>query len=172
MKKQQIGVGLMAVLVALTLLAIGALGFVAIQYRAVEASIEANNRIQAMNIARDLTERIRANRNGYAKYQENLNAATQVTISTPSCLKTDYSSPNCTANQLANYDTAEIVTLAQQRSLTITMPNCAGSLKLSRSCIYIAWGETKAINSDTDTKACTKGGSYLSSSQCIVLEAF
>ena len=62
--KQQKGVGMIEVLVALTLLAIGVLGFTALQIRAVDATVEANNRIQAMNLARDLAERIRANQYG------------------------------------------------------------------------------------------------------------
>ena len=55
------------VLVALTLLAIGVLGFTALQLRAVDATAEANNRIRAMNLARDLAERIRANQVGLSK---------------------------------------------------------------------------------------------------------
>lgn len=59
-RKKNQGVGMVEVLVALTLLAIGVLGFTALQLRAVDATAEANNRIQAMNLARDLAERIRA----------------------------------------------------------------------------------------------------------------
>ena len=56
--KYQKGVGLLDILVALLLLAIAVLGFVALQLRAVEATAEGANRIQAMNIARDLAERL------------------------------------------------------------------------------------------------------------------
>ncbi|MEG1640035.1 MAG: hypothetical protein RR284_03815, partial [Ruthenibacterium sp.] len=45
-------------LVALLILAVGVLGFVALQYRAIEASSEGANRVQAINLARDLAEKI------------------------------------------------------------------------------------------------------------------
>ena len=58
----QHGVGLVEVLVAMLVLAIGVLGFVALQYRAVEATSESSYRVQAINTARDLAERVRVNR--------------------------------------------------------------------------------------------------------------
>ena len=57
--KTQHGVGLMEVLVALILLSIGVLGFSILQVRAMDASLDASKRIQAMNLARDLSERMR-----------------------------------------------------------------------------------------------------------------
>ena len=56
--RNQTGVGMMEVLVALLLLSLAVLGFAALQLRAVEATAEGGNRIQAMNIARDLAEKI------------------------------------------------------------------------------------------------------------------
>jgi len=50
----QRGVGLIEVLVAMLVLSIGVLGFIALQYRAVEATLESTYRVQAINIARDL----------------------------------------------------------------------------------------------------------------------
>ena len=49
----QRGVGIVEVMVALLLLAIGVLGFTALQLRAVSASMEAGNQVAALNIARD-----------------------------------------------------------------------------------------------------------------------
>ena len=60
-RKHQQGVGLMEVLVALLLLAIGVLGYTALQLRAVDASAEAMSRSQGMLILRGLAENIRAN---------------------------------------------------------------------------------------------------------------
>ena len=61
-RRNQTGVGMFEVLVALFVLAIGVLGFAALQLRAVDATIEANDKTLAMNVARDLAERIRINR--------------------------------------------------------------------------------------------------------------
>ena len=54
--RSQRGVGLMEVLVALLILAIGILGFIALQYRSLDATTEATYRVQAINLARDLAE--------------------------------------------------------------------------------------------------------------------
>ena len=63
----QRGVGLVEVLVSLLLLAIGIVGFALLQMKALDASIEASKRIQAMSIAKDIAERIRANQDGLTK---------------------------------------------------------------------------------------------------------
>lgn len=54
--KYQAGVGLMEVLVALLLLAIGVLGYVALQLRAIDASSEALTKSQGILILRGLAE--------------------------------------------------------------------------------------------------------------------
>ena len=61
MKSKQNGVGLIEVLVALVLLAIGVLGFSLLQLRAIDAAQEATERTMAMSLARDLAERMRIN---------------------------------------------------------------------------------------------------------------
>jgi glutaryl-CoA dehydrogenase len=52
-RSSQKGVGMMEVLIALVVLAIGVLGYVMLQVRAMEATIEGTQRIQAINIARE-----------------------------------------------------------------------------------------------------------------------
>ena len=59
--QSQRGVGLMEVLIAILILAIGVLGYSALQIRAVEATTEALNRSQAMLVLRGLAENVRAN---------------------------------------------------------------------------------------------------------------
>lgn len=84
------GVGLVEVLVALVLLSIAVLGFVALQVRAVAASNEASMNVQATNIAQDLAERMRMNRSGLAEYKN---------IATPS---TTCASTFCTQTKWRN----------------------------------------------------------------------
>ena len=60
-QKAQVGVGLLEVLVALILIAIGVLGYVALQVRAMDASSEALSKSQAIMIMRGLAENIRVN---------------------------------------------------------------------------------------------------------------
>ena len=80
--KNQYGVGMIEVLIALLLLAVGVMGFTALQLKAVDATDEAMSKIEAMNIARDVAERIRVNRGGLATYIAELNKTTQTNITT------------------------------------------------------------------------------------------
>ena len=68
MKKNQIGVGMVEVLVALILLAIGVLGYSALQLRAIDAGDEALVKSQSVMLLRGLTESIRVNTQGQGSY--------------------------------------------------------------------------------------------------------
>lgn len=161
--KNQQGVGMVEVLVALVLLAIGVLGFTALQLRAVDATAEASNRIQAMNLARDLSERIRANNSVLATYITQINNAT--TTSSTNCF-----TASCTSAQLASFDSAQVGQKAQDSGLSIRMPICQG-VSNGRRCIYVAWGNTTPTNGTANTD-CTNGPTYVVSSQCLVVETF
>jgi type IV pilus assembly protein PilV len=58
----------------LVILAIAVLGFAALQFRALDAVQEANDRTTAMTLARDLAEKIRVNRTQLSKYKSEINA--------------------------------------------------------------------------------------------------
>lgn len=184
----QKGIGMVEVLVALVILAIGVLGFTALQLRAVDATSEALNRIQAMNLARDLTERIRANRSAATTYTTNLNATSQVSSPAKDCLvNTILDTNGCSNIEMANYDTATIIAKATTLGLSIKMPDCPGIITTTpasegvsasttgqnRACVYVSWGKTTPtdVTTDSDTD-CTKNGSYQTNSQCIVMEAY
>jgi len=171
-KYNQKGIGMMEVLVALLILAIGVLGFTALQLRAVDATDEAMSKIQAMNLARDLAERIRVNRTAFSTYDNNLNATTQSTTATPECIQTANTTPCTTSVQMGNYDTAQVVSQANDLGMKIRLPDCQVSGTQSRKCVYVAWGKTKAINSSTDSDACTNGGAYLPQAKCVVMELY
>ena len=59
--RYQQGVSLIEVLVAMFLLGVAVIGFVALQVRALSASNESAYRSQAMSVAQDLAERMRSN---------------------------------------------------------------------------------------------------------------
>lgn len=165
----QKGVGLIEVLVALLILAIGVLGFVAMQIRAMQATVEGGARIQAINIARDLAERMRVNRDGQADY------ITQ--LSDPNNQKNLGASANCAdtycdAENLADYDVAEVVEYASALGMTMNIISCPGTSN-GRQCIYVAWDDTSATNStDPDATSCTYGTAYRVNSTCVIMEAY
>lgn len=161
---KQDGVGMIEVLVALVILAIGVLGFSALQLRSMEATTEASNRTMAMNLARDLSERIRINRLGLADYITAINDKTTEV----GCLgSVPAYEPACNKTTMAKYDANEVVLKASEKGQTIIMKKCDGS---ERTCIYVSWGRT-AITKD-DVSACMVSGTYVPNAQCLVMEAF
>ena len=165
MMSGQKGVGLIEILVALLILAIGILGFIALQYRAVEATSEAINRVQAMNIARDMAERIRANRSGFTSYKTETSTAGNQTSFATNCI-TD----SCSAADLADFDVAQVTQKAAALGMTVNMLSCAGNSD-GRNCLYVAWGDTSATDG-TATGDCTNGTTYHGASTCVIMETY
>lgn len=163
-KKSQVGVGLVEVLVALLLLSIAVLGFVALQVRSVVASEEAGHNVQAMILARDLSERMRMNRGGLAAYQPGTAIA---------C-----GSEFCSPNQLAIYDYEQVKARAEESGMSMSVLDCQGTnTTFKRKCVYVAWGDTVPFDAsnkptDTDGSACTNGTSYLTGAQCVIVEVY
>lgn len=157
MMKRQKGVGLVEVLVALVLLSIAVLGFVALQIRAITASNEATMNVQATNIARDLAERMRMNRGGLTDYVAN--------TETNNCAITF-----CTADEMAKYDFRQVSSRATDLGMSMDVLNCQGST-LVRKCIYVAWEGTTATNG-TGSSDCTNGVAYVPNAKCIIMEVY
>lgn len=166
MIRSQYGVGLMEVLVALFILAIGVIGFSILQLRALQAMTEATDRTMAMTVARDLTDRMRINRLALNDYISAINTPNgQATVS---CLgsATSYK-PDCEPDKMAIYDASQIRAKANSLGQTIIMKKCDGS---SRTCVYIAWGKTSITKEDVST--CMVNGVYKADAQCLVMEAY
>lgn len=162
--KAQRGVGMIEVLVALLVLAIGVLGFSALQLRAFQATAEATDRTMAMNLARDLADRIRINRLGLSDYVTAINNKTTET----GCLGSAVSfKPNCNSAKMAKYDATEVLAKAAQKGQTVIMRSCDGS---ARNCIYVAWGNTNITANNVSE--CMTAGVYKPEAQCLVMETF
>ena len=157
MMKRQTGVGLVEVLVALVLLSIAVLGFVALQIRAITASNEATMNVQATNIARDLAERMRMNRDGLAGYVANTD--------TTNCATTF-----CSPENMAKYDFRLVSSRATDLGMSMDVLNCQGST-LVRKCVYVAWEGTTATNG-TGSSDCTNGAAYVPNAKCIIMEVY
>jgi type IV pilus assembly protein PilV len=167
MKHNQMGVGLVEVLVALVILAIAILGFVALQVRALSSSQEASLNVQAMTLARDLSERIRMNREGLNDYE--------AVASPPTQCATEF----CTPAQMAQYDFNQVRLKAQRVAMAINIVDCemGHSSAARRKCIYVAWGDTEptaesAAASEPSKTACTIGTAYRSGAQCVMMETY
>ncbi|ENV80551.1 MAG: type IV pilus modification protein PilV [Acinetobacter ursingii] len=158
--KYQKGVGLMEVIVAMLLLGVAVLGFALLQYKSLGMGEQALRKIEAVNIARNLSERMYFNRSGTYKGVSSTD--------TTKCLNA-----YCTANDFALKDIADVTQLAKNKNMTIAILSCPDTKNL-RNCIYVAWDETKASQSNSDPAACTEADKfkYKSGARCVVVEAF
>lgn len=167
----QQGIGLIEILVATLILAVAVLGFIALQYRSLEAANEAYYRTQAINVARDLAERMRANQFARDNYIQELtyNKASENPNPEENDPPAECFHPNqCDQASFAKFDVAEVKAKAAQAAMQVAMQRCSG---VNRQCIYIAWDETLPLDGD-DENACTKGGVYVDGSRCVVMEAY
>lgn len=182
----QKGIGLVEVIVALLLLSIGVLGFAMLQMRAMDASVDASKRIQAMNLARDLSEKMRANKVGLTKtisvkdgeaeklvdaYANALSGKYYIESYTATCANTS----KCSSTEFAQEDVNQVLFRAYTMGMKVALNDCpsegSSTMASNRYCIYVAWDETLPVNASSTT-SCTKNGSFLANSKCIVLEAY
>lgn len=182
--KSQAGVGMVEVLVALLILALGVLGYVALQVRAIDASAEALSKSQAMLVMRGLAEDMRANPVAFSSYSSLIQRYSDYSSSTSaptSCLNL-----TCTAVQMATFDTYNAAKNANQYGMKITMENCPGvtsTMSLKRQCLYIFWGKTQPKFTTTTTggvstttvdasNCMSSSGTYVSGSSCLMMETY
>lgn len=176
LQKNNRGVGMVEVLVSLLLLAIGVLGYVAMQVRAIDASTEALTRSQAMLVLRSLAENIRANMVGQSSYPAAVRGYTGYSSSTTapsSCMNSA-----CTPAQMALFDAYEVARTANNLGIKITMDICPGvasTLVTKRQCLFAAWGNTtiSATSTAADYSSCmSSAGIYNTSATCLMMEAY
>ncbi|ENV10328.1 type IV pilus modification protein PilV [Acinetobacter higginsii] len=178
MNKHQKGVGLIEVLVALLLLAVGVLGYTILQLRAVDASAEALMRSQGIMVLRGLSESMRVNTAAQNTYPTAVRSYTNITAAptAPTQLCFNPSTP-CTPAQMATYDAFIAAKAAFGIGMNITMDNCPGVAfaPVRRQCLFASWGDTSisATNAAADVSACmSTTGVYVSGSKCLMMEAY
>ena len=176
----QKGVSLMEALVALLLLAIGVLGYSALQLRAIDASSEALYRSQGMLILRGLADNIRANPLGQSSYPTAVRGYTSVktapTAPTVNCYNAA-EAQRCTPAQMATYDAYLAEKTAFEIGMHITMDDCPGVsvAPVKRQCLFIAWDDTTLTATATTaniSNCMSDAGVYVAGSQCLMMEAY
>lgn len=109
---QQRGSSLIEILVTVLIFSIGMLGMAALQLNALRSTSDSNQRAQAVWLAQDLAERIRANPSGsVAEYAGAGNAPDCTALPTTQCsdrynpaTSTVVQATTCTAGQMAQFD--------------------------------------------------------------------
>lgn len=186
--KQQAGFGLLEVLIAMFILAVGVMGFSAMQARSMKSSDDALLRTKAMSIAHDLNERIRNNDISDTiifSYRRKLKAtAAGSTLKNCSSL-----AGGCSKEDIVDNDVMHIKKTALEDGLKVSLETCPGASGaamsngsgngLGNTCILVAWGGTEAAYGDAypncmknNTNASASAGQYNENSQCIVMESY
>ncbi|QIB66348.1 type IV pilus modification protein PilV [Kineobactrum salinum] len=138
----QAGAGLIEVMIALLVFAVGLLGTVALQLTAKKSSFEATQRSIATGLARDIIERMRSNPGQVPAYviDDVGDTANPVTASA-TC--TQAAAVHCSPGQLAAWDLADWYGLLIGATETVTVDGVlanAGGLVEPRACISNAGG--------------------------------
>lgn len=184
MHRSQRGVGMVEVLVAMLLLAIGVIGYSALQVRAIEASSEAQKRSQAMLILRGLADGIRVNTTQQANYPAIVTGYyNAITVGTTppnapahQCLQGD----TCAPADMMNFDVYQAALSAYNLGMKINMMTCPGvpaSAPFQQQCLLAAWGRTTATYNSAISSTSPSGndcligtGTYNPAATCLVME--
>lgn len=160
--KQQQGVGLVEVLVALMLLGIAVIGFAALQVRAIGSTHDALYRTQGMAVAQEMVERIRANPRELATYA----AGSAGSATTTTCI-----SSACSTTTMAQFDIAAVRSLAAS-----SLPNgqlglvtCPGAANL---CVLVSWNTTTPTVGSAAPACLSTTGSYIQNAECMMMESY
>lgn len=159
----QRGFGMIEVMVAVLVLAVGVIGFAGLQTRAVRASGDSYYRTQAMSIAQDLAERMRVNGSQRTYYRTS--TLWSGTAATTNCVTT-----TCSAQAMADYDSATIRANAQALlpQGLVRVEQCKAS---AVTCIYVAWDGTTPTSGGTATECVDANGQYASTGvNCVMME--
>ena len=162
----QRGVGLIEVMVALLVLAIGVLGYAGMQLTALKSAEDANNRAQATLLGQDALERFLANEEAMDTF---MNVDNWPNASVPSGEKpdrlNDCITQSCDADELADW---EIDMLAWQAANflpggMIAAGECQHAAGIS--CVVISWNDQQPEDSMTNDGVNVDDGAT-----CVVLE--
>ena len=167
MMEQQRGVGMVEILVALLVLAIGVLGYAGLQLSALKSTESAQVRSQGTALARNALEAIALNpqeRLTYLNADKWDNAQSSFgdqPPSNPNCL-----SSACTPSEMADWEIAYLQwqagTMLPAGRIRVQQCKAGG---FSSSCVVVAWG-------DQDISRCLDGGDINTGldSDCAVME--
>lgn len=132
------GVSMVEALVALVIISVGMLGVAGLYLSSLQAGRSANLRMQAVNLATDLGDRIRANRRGVANYKAS---------ATDTGKSNDCAGTTCTAVQIAENDLyiwKQAITAALPANANGQVTYTATAGQPSRCTIMVVWREAGA----------------------------
>lgn len=179
-KKNQIGVGMVEVLVSLLIIAIAVMGFVALQVRAVQASQDAVIKTQAMHFIQSITESMRVNTQSKADYVTSINTYSLNTSASQLTATKQCNEELCSSSEFAMFESYDISRQAQEYGIKLAVASCPGIAaatpeNLKRQCIFAAWDKTSfsgTVAAINVSNCMSNAGTYVSGSHCIMMEAY
>lgn len=123
--KRQTGVGLIEVLIAILVIAVGVLGNITMQLSAKRVGQEAVQRSLASGLAQDLLERMRANPSALSDYAGSWKYGVTIASAGTDC---GADSASCTGTQMAAYDLNQWLNLVNGASATRTISGTATAI--------------------------------------------
>ncbi len=173
--EKQKGIGISEVIIALMLLSIGVVGFTVMQSKAMLASEESLNKVQAMNLAMDMSERIRVNPSALTAYDAALASKDALESGKNINCFANY----CSVSEKAKFDVYQVFQKGKLDGLFLTQKDCPGSSSTGRKCLYVVWGETVPEHDGASDKTCTKTAQgannqfiYRPEASCVVMESY
>lgn len=171
------GIGLIEVMVALVLLAINVLGFMAVQTYSLKKTSETIEQTSSLSLMRDLAEKIRANPDGMEDYVKQVN---KTSISAPSkkCGLDGNAPGSCTAEELAIAEVYEIKKSMKKMDVSLGMVVCPGTKNnglMETNCLIAAWSGTKpTAGTSASGGHCIEAttGVYFRRSNCVMMDVF
>lgn len=160
----QRGFGMIEIMVAVLVLAVGVMGFAGLQSRAVQSSGDSYYRTQANSIAQDLAERVRVNGAQRAYYLASARWPTTALTAVPDSCRT----ATCTAQAMADFDAA-IIRYNAQTLLPdglVKMEQCQAS---AVNCIYVSWNGTQPT-AGAAGDCVLADGKYKLGANCVMME--
>jgi type IV pilus assembly protein PilV len=158
-RRQQNGVSLIEVLVAVLVIALGILSMLAMQLNATKLTKTSEIRTMGAMLASDLADRMRANKNGFKNnnylLQTQYNPTAAFTADTTKATQCNHSQTDCSSQSLAAADLADWLNSVHQ-----AMPNGSAWISSYQSVdsavdVWLVWTDPQERNtSDRNTTEC------------------
>lgn len=173
MLKQQSGVSLLEILIALLLLAIAVLGFSAMQMRAVKATDETLYRSDALVAIRNISEDLRL----YPTQAQRDLYVAELKKEVPNQFggKRCGSGASCNEREQVVYNAWLAASLAKGNGISLGSAVCSNATtatSLKKMCIIAAWGDTTATQGNDATDCISSAGVYNKGVTCFVVETY
>ncbi len=159
------GFSLIEVLVALLVLGVGVMGFIALQLRSVETTSVTYSRTQAMAVARDIIERININPTAWPdEYDDTGTRWTQELVAPDTCIGPG---DGCSEQELASMDVYEVRAVVRDMLFNGKVEVEAKCNDQQVACVKVAWDETTLADCDPDDVSAQGAGA---NGNCIIVE--